>query len=358
MKYFILSFSAVFFLTACSSNQAEKKISDAGIKSSPNYQLALVGKAGLSSTIKLPAQFAAFQEVSIFPKVNGYVKTVLVDLGSRVRKGDLLMELEAPELEQAVAQARERYARAKTDYAISKEHYLRLLEASATAGAISPLDLSISKSKMEADSALSNAEKTNWQIQQTMQGYLQVRAPFSGVITERNTHPGSLVSAEAKDSRPMLELKEISHLRLQVDIPEYLIGTLKEKDTISFYTSAFPGKKMSGRINRKSRNVNTQYRSERIEADVMNEDGILAPGMYADILVYSKGNANGFTVPKSGVIMSTERKYVLVAKSGKISKVDVTTGNESGNLVEAYGNLSAGDSIIVNANDEIKEGKY
>ena len=101
--------------------------------------MACVEKAGLSSTIKLPAQFAAFQEVSIFPKVNGYVKTVLVDIGSRVKKGDLLMELEAPELEQAVSQAREKYARAKTDYAIDKEHYLRLLEASETAGAISPL---------------------------------------------------------------------------------------------------------------------------------------------------------------------------------------------------------------------------
>jgi membrane fusion protein (multidrug efflux system) len=317
----------------------------------------VVEKAGLSSTIKLPAQFAAFQEVSIFPKVNGYVKMVLVDIGSKVKKSDLLMELEAPELEQAVAQAREKYARAKTDYAIDKEHYLRLLEASSTAGAISPLDLSISKSKMEADSALSNAEKTNWQIQQTMQGYLLVRAPFDGVITERNTHPGALVSAEAKDSKPMLELKEIDHLRLQVDIPEYLSGTLKEKDTISFFTSAFPGKKMSGRISRKSMNINSQYRSERIEADVMNKDGQLAPGMYADILIYSKGDASGFTIPKSAVVMSTERKYVLLVKSDRITKVDVSTGNESGKLAEAYGNLNLGDSIILYANDEIKEGE-
>ncbi len=215
-------------------------------KKSANYQLAAVEKTGLSSTIKLPAQFAAYQEVSIFPKVNGYVKTVLVDIGSKVKKGDLLMELEAPELEQAVAQAREKYARTKTDYTIDREHYLRLLEASETAGAVSPLDLSISKSKMESDSALSNSEKSNWQMQQTMQGYLRVTAPFDGVITERNIHPGALVSAEAKESKPMLELKEINHLRLQVDIPENLSGTMKEKDTISFYTSAFPGKKMSG----------------------------------------------------------------------------------------------------------------
>jgi membrane fusion protein (multidrug efflux system) len=358
MKYLIIFISIIIFLTACSSNGADNKSAKAISKTPANYQLATVEKAGLSSTIKLPSQFAAFQEVSIFPKVNGYVKTVLVDIGSRVKKGDLLMELEAPELEQAVAQAREKYARAKTDYTIDKEHYFRLLEASETAGAVSPLDLSISKSKMEADSALSNSEKTNWQMQQTMQGYLRVTAPFDGVITERNTHPGALVSAEAKESKPMLELKEISHLRLQVDIPEYLSGTLKENDTISFYTSAFPGKKMSGRVSRKSMNINSQYRSERIEADVMNKDELLAPGMYADLLIYSKGNASGFTIPKSGVVMSTERKYVLVVKSGRITKVDVTTGNESDNMVEVFGNLNVGDSIIIHANDEIKEGNY
>ena len=120
MKYFIIFISIAFFLTACSSNGADNKSARVISKSSANYQLAAVEKAGLSSTIKLPSQFAAFQEVSIFPKVNGYVKTVLVDIGSRVKKGDLLMELEAPELEQAVAQAREKYARAKTDYTIDK----------------------------------------------------------------------------------------------------------------------------------------------------------------------------------------------------------------------------------------------
>lgn len=358
MKYFVIFISTAFFLTACSSNGADNRSAGENSQAPANYQLAAVEKAGLPSTIKLPAQFAAFQEVSIFPKVNGYVKSVLVDIGSRVKKGDLLMVLEAPELEEAVAQAREKYARAKTDYTINKEHYLRLLEASATAGAISPLDLSISKSKMEADSALSNEEKTNWQMQQTMQNYLKVTAPFEGVITERNTNPGALVSAEVKESKPMLELKEISKLRLQVDIPEYLIGSLKDKDTISFYTSAFPGIKMSGRISRKSMNINSQYRSELVEADVMNKDGLLAPGMYADMLIYSKGNASGFTIPKSGLVMSTERKYVLVVKSGRITKVDVTSGGESGSFVEVFGNLAKGDSVIVHANDEIKEGEY
>ena len=358
MKYFIICISATIFFIACSSNMSEKKAPDENSINARHYKCALVEKTGVASLIKLPGQLAAYQEVSIFPKVNGYVKDVKVDIGTHVKKGQLLMTLEAPELEQSTMQAKEKYARTKADLSIDREHYNRLLEASQTPGAISPLDLSFVKSKMESDSALSNAAKSNWQMQQTMEAYLVVTAPFSGVITERNVHPGALVSAESKDSKPMLELKEISHLRLEVDIPENLSGSMKSGDTISFFTSAFPGKKITGHISRKSMNVNAQFRSERVEADVMNTDELLTPGMYADVVIYSRGNASGFTVPRTSLVTSTERKYVLVERSGRIEKVDVTSGNESGNLVEVFGNLNKSDSVVVNATDEMKAGPY
>ena len=353
---FVILTMAILF-NSCQSAKPEPALEDHSGKKAI-YSWTFVRKSGLSSTVKLPGQLAAYQEVSIFPKVNGYVKNVKVDIGSYVKKGQLLMTLEAPELQQSTMQAREKYARTKADLSIDREHYNRLLEASQTPGAISPLDLSFVKSKMESDSAVSNAAKSNWQMQQTMEAYLVVTAPFSGVITDRNVHPGALVSAESKDSKPMLELKEIGHLRLQVDIPENLAGIIKAGDTLSFYTSSFPGKKITGHVSRKSMNVNAQFRSERVEADVYNADEALSPGMYADILLYSKGNASGFSVPKSSLVTSTERKYVLVGRSGRIQKVDVISGNESGNFVEVYGNLNTTDSLVVNASDEIKEGAY
>ena len=306
--------------------------------------------------IKLPGQLAAYQEVSIFPKVNGYVKNVLVDIGSKVSQGNLLMTLEAPELEEAALQAKERFARSRADFAIDKERFLRLEEAAQTAGAVSPLDLSTIKAKMVADSALCNAEKANWQMQQTMLGYLRVTAPFTGVITERNVHPGALVSASAKD-KPMLELKQVAHLRLQVDIPEAIAANLKDKDTVSFYVSAFPGKKMNGFISRKADNITAEFRSEKMEIDVMNDDGLLSPGMFADVILKSKGNMDALYVPKSAVVTSTERKYVMLVKDSTRTKVDVSTGNETSSKIEIYGNLKVGDRVIANANDEIKEGK-
>jgi RND family efflux transporter MFP subunit len=352
-QFFIIILISSVYLFSCSDKKDPENKTTA--PAAPHYALALAEKKSVEQTMKLPAQLAAYQEVSIFPKVNGYVTTVLVDIGSHVRQGQLLMVLDAPELEQAVMQAKERYARAISDYAINRDNYERLKEAAQTPGAISPMDLESARAKKDADSALGNAEKANWQQQQTMMAYLKVTAPFTGVITVRNVHPGALVSAESKD-KPMLELKEIDHLRLEVDIPESIAASLRNNDTLSFYLSAFPGKEMRGLIARKSMNINAQYRSERVELDVYNKDEILSPGMYADVLFYSKGNPGALSVPKSAVVTSTERKYVLAVRDGKTVKVDVHTGNENDTFIEVTGDLKAGEEVIANANDEIKEG--
>ena len=356
MKYFILFVIVSYSFLSCASHKEEDKKTIAKTNPADKFQLATVDKAGVTEMIKLPGMLTAYEEVSIYPKVNGYVKTVLVDIGSRVSKGTLLMVLEAPEMLQASLQAKERYTRTRSDLALDKEHYQRLLEASKTPGAISPFDLSSIKAKVEADSALSNAEKANWQMQQSLLDYLQVSAPFDGVITERNVHPGALVNTLTKD-KPMLELKQVSHLRLQVDIPEGMAATIRNKDTVSFFTDALPGKKLSGHISRKSENINSEFRSEKMEVDVANTNGLLTPGMYAQVIFHLSGSRDALSVPKSAVVTSTERKYVLVMKNNKIKKVDITTGNESSSRIEVFGLLQAGDQVIVNANDEIGESR-
>jgi membrane fusion protein (multidrug efflux system) len=349
----ILVFIPLVILAACSSDKKNNNDSSDKKNITPQYQFATVQKGGISTTVKLPAQLAAYEEVSIFPKVNGYVKQVLVDIGSHVKQGQLLMTLEDPELIQVTTQAKEKYEKTKSDYLISKENYQRLSEAAQTPGAVSPLDISTAKSTTEATNSLSNAAKADWQMEQTMLSYLNITAPFTGVITARNVHPGALVSAANKNV-PMLELKQESHLRLQVDIPEDIASYLKVDDSVTFFVPALHGKKMAGLVSRKSDNINPQYRTERIELDVMNNDGLLASGMYTDVVFTSTGNANGLSVPKSAVVTSTERKYVIVQRNNKLVKADVSTGNESTDKIEITGSLQAGDKVIINANDEIK----
>jgi membrane fusion protein, multidrug efflux system len=346
---------SILSLSACSSGPAPAPVAPAA-PAAPHFQLVKVSQGGVDESFTLPAQLAAYQEVSIFPKVNGYVKDMLVDVGSHVKSGQLLMVLTAPELDQASMQAEERYARSKSDYTISKEEYERLSEAAQTPGAVSPLQLAAAKAKMQADSSLSNAEKANWGMQQTMSAYLKVYAPFDGVITSRNVHPGALVSAEDKSAVPMLELKQINHLRLQVDIPENIAASLRANDSLEFYLTAFPGKMFKGRIARKADNISRQYRSELVELDVYNADEKLAPGMYANVVYRSKGDAQALVVPRSAVVTSTERKYVIAIRGGQTHKIDVSTGNQSPTNIEVYGTLTPSDSVISNANDEIKEG--
>lgn len=351
---FILAIPAIMLAAGCSDKKADDK-QPVAPPAKPHFQTATVRQQSVEQLMKLPAMLAAFLQVSIFPKVNGYVTSVRVDVGSHVRQGDLLMTLEAPELVQAVVQAKEKYAQAIANYTIDKENYQRLYEASHTPGAISPMDLATDKAKAEADSALANSEKANWQLQQAMMDYLHVTAPFAGVISIRNVHPGALVDASNK-SVPMLELKQVDHLRLQVDIPETISATLRQNDTISFYVAAMPGKRMTARVVRISDNINMQYRTERVEADVYNHDEILAPGMYADVIFDSKGNRNALAVPPGAVVTSTEAKYVIVIRNGKTVKVNVSTGNENNQLVEIVGDVKAGEQVIVPANDEIKDG--
>ena len=135
-----------------------------------------------------------------------------------------------------------------------------------------------------------------------------------------------------------------------------IAAQLKNKDTVSFYVSAYPGKKMIANISRKAMNISTQLHSEKIEMDVWNKEETLSPGMYADVMLYSKGSVQAYTVVKTAVVTSTERKYVISVRGNKAVKVDVVTGNETSDKVEIFGNLEDGDTIVINANDEIKEG--
>lgn len=355
MNYKIIISSAfiTILLANCKGEEKKKKVL---AETKQSIETAVVEKASFSENIKLPAQLLAYQEVSIYPKVNGYVKNVLVDIGSFVKQGQLLMVLEAPELQQLSLQAKEKYARTMSDFAISKERYMRLKQASLTEGAVSPLDLAVAKAKGDADSTLARAEKANWDMQEIMQGYLRVTAPFSGIITERNVHPGALVSAVTKD-KPMLELKEIQHLRLAVDVPEALAATLKLDDEVSFYLSSSPGKPMTARISRMSHNLNLQYRSEKIELDVPNANTELSSGMYADVVFKSKPMPNALSVPKSAIVTNDKSKYVMLLKDNKTVKADVVAGIETGNKIQVYGPLTEGDKVVINPDAGMEEGR-
>lgn len=359
-KVFNISATVILFSLAfasCSSNR-----SDPSEKKSPGvkYSLCTVKMQELGTTLRLPAQLNPFYEVSIYPRVTGYIKTLPVDIGSIVKQGQLLMEMEAPDVEQNSLSAQERYIKVQATYRASKDNYYRLLNTSKTAGAVSPNDLQAAQSKMQSDSALCNSEKANWMAMESMKDYLTVRAPFDGTITQRNVHPGALVTTgngNKTEMTPLLELQQISKLRLQVKVPETFATQLEDGQSVSFTVDALPGKTFTGTISRQANSLDDKYRSEAFEIDVINSNNLLMPGMYAEVLLPLKGHPNANVVPQSALVISTERKYVIRVQNNKASLVDVTTGNEANGMIEIFGEIKAGDFVIEKANDEIKQNE-
>jgi membrane fusion protein (multidrug efflux system) len=343
-------------LYACS--QTEKPV-DLTIKTSnetSKYEIGHVTANPLSSYVKLPGQLKPFEEVNIYAKVNGFVEEVLADRGTRVKKGQVLVKLIAPEMESQVQLATSKFVQAQENAVASKEKYRRLKEAAKEAGAVAPLDLDNALARMKADDAIVMAEKSNVDVMNDIKGYLIITAPFDGVIIQRNISAGALVGPGSKSNDlPMLVLQHLQKLRLEVFIPEAYVDQVDLKRPVSFVFTSMPEKEHEARISR-SANALTSMRSEAIEIDIQNNKQLLKPGMYAEVKVPLLSAAKSLLIPNNAIVRSTERQYVITVKNGKARFADIKEGLKTSDSTEVFGNLTGGDEILLHATDEIKEG--
>ncbi|WP_143310880.1 efflux RND transporter periplasmic adaptor subunit [Chitinophaga vietnamensis] len=353
-KYQLLFAATAISIAACHSAAMPEKKKEAATQ---QYQLARAVKRPLSGSIQLPGVLEAYEKVSIYPRVNGFVKSITVDRGSRVKKGQVLLQLEAPEITQQYFAAQSKYIQAKAMFAASKDNYERTVATAETPGTISAHDLELAKARMLADSALMNSEKANFNAMEATRSYLTVTAPFDGVITERNIHPGALVGPNTKvDDKPMLMLEQEDRLRLVLQVPEMYSAQLMQRSAVNFEVNALPGSSFTGNITRQAGTLNDKYRSEAVEIDVPNSKHQLKPGMYAEVTIPVDGSAQALVVPSTAVVMSTEKKYVIVVKDHHARWVDIQEGNHHNDSTEVFGRLEEKDQVIVNASDEIRDG--
>jgi membrane fusion protein (multidrug efflux system) len=310
--------------------------------------------------------------VAVYPKVTGFIKTIRVDRGSRVRAGELMAELEAPELlaQRAEAESKLQAAQSQLSAARSKADadastYDKLKAASATPGVVAGNDVVLAQKASEADqSQIAAAQQTAEAARQALQSitqmedYLRVTAPFDGVVSERNVHPGALVgpNSGAGAAMPMLRLVQNTRLRLVVPVPEAYIAGVKDGAMISFTVPAYPGRTFSGRIARIAGDVNEQTRTMAVELDVMNRDDALISGTFCQVAWPVHRLMPSLFVPAGAVASTTDRTFVVRIRNGKTEWVDVQTGLTSGPLVEVFGGLHQGDVIAARGTDEIKPG--
>ncbi len=331
-------------------------------------ELVPVVSKPLSRTADLPGEFEPYQMTALHARVAGFVERVLVDRGSAVKQGQLLAELSAPEMAARIAEAAARVPAAESDRLqaeaqlaaaqITLEH---LRKAAETPGAIAGNEVALAEKQVDAARALVASRHQAIGVAQaavkaleTLQEYLKITAPFDGVITDRLVHPGALVGPGADTA--LLVIQQVSRLRLAVAVPETDIGGIATGAKVEFTVPAFPGRVYSGTVARLAHALDPKTRTMPVELDVQNRDGSLAPGMYPSVKWPVRRGRASLLVPKTSVVTTAERTFVVRARDGKAEWVDVRKGVADGDNIEVMGNLQPGDKVVKRTTDELRDG--
>jgi RND family efflux transporter MFP subunit len=326
----------------------------------------------LQTTIALPAQLTPYEQVDIYPKVTGFVQTVTVDRGSRVQQGQLLVRLTAPELnsqrsqaEAAVRAAQSQLATAQAKLASDNGTYLHMVAASKTPGVLAENDVAVANQTVSADKGLVDAAEQDVaaardalrSISQT-ESYLTITAPFEGIVTTRNLHPGALIGPASGNggAQPILQIVDDKRLRLVVPIPEAQVGNMKIGQLVSFTVPAYPGQSFKAPVQRISREVDEKSRTMPVELDVQNRDGRLSPGSFTTVSWPLERGYPTMFVPSSAVTNDQQHTFVIRVRNSKAEWVTVQTGQTVDGDIEVFGDLASGDQVVKTASDAIHSG--
>jgi len=345
-------------ITGCKNSPARDEQKAASKPAESGITKITLKKDTLEARLTIPGELMAYQQVDLYAKVTGFVKEMKVDIGSKVKEGQVLITLEAPEMMSQLSAAQSRLKSQEALFTASQANYNRLVETSKTPGTISPNDLEQAEAKKNSDNANLEAARAGYKEVNDIKSYLIIRAPFDGTITARNVNVGAYVGPSGKGSEfPVLILQQQAKLRLVISIPESHGGYFKQGDEVTFRVRSMPSENFKAKLARLSGALDLRLRSQRAEADIDNTDGKLLAGTVADVSTTLHSSANSFIVPKSAVVSSAEGVYVIRVANGKAEHVTVKKGLDTNDMVEVFGDLSENDTLLKKASDEIKVGQ-
>lgn len=356
---------ACALLLGCSGGNSQ---SAPQVSSPPTVVVTAVKSQLLHTMIPLPAQIKAYESVDVFPKESGFITAIPVDRGSRVKAGQLLVKLSAPELvaqrtqaEAGVNAAQSQVLAAKAKLAADQTTYLHLKNAALTPGVVAENDLAVAEQTTASDQAQVQAAQENavaarqrLKSVSELESYLEIRAPFDGVVTERNLHPGALVGpSTGAGAQPILRLESIGRARLVIDVPEdYAIG-IREGQQVKFTADSIPGKTFHAPIARISDAIDERTRTMTVELGISSEPQ-LVPGMFVTVQWPVQRTAPTFFVPATAIANDLQRTFVVCVEDGKIEWIDIKPGVTAGNSIEVFGDLHPGDLVAIRGTDELK----
>lgn len=360
MRTFIYSVfiaGVVLFQSCAAKNEKEGKIETKEKQTaSPSYKVVAVISNRPDFSITLPGELKPYEQVSIYPKIKGFIKKIYVDRGSYVEKGQVLAQLEAPEIGEQYSARQSTSGNALQKYLFSKQTYNRLKEASKKNGAVATIELERAYAQLLGDSAAYKSSQSEASASGQMKNYLTITAPFSGVITGRFISNGALVGDNGGKAEPLFQLEQQNRLRLTVAIPEQQAQSLPAGTKATFTVVDLPGKTFTVNLSRNSGALDVASRSVIAEFDVHNPGTELRAGQFAKVNIQLMRAQPTLWVPVTSVVKAQSGVFVLKVENQITKRIPVQIGASKDSLTEVFGNLQAGDTILQKGSEEIKEG--
>ncbi len=354
MKHIISLSIVVCMAVSCKDNSKSKETTGTTTTAMDTVPVFILHDTSVAKSVELPAELLPYEQSQLFARVQGYVKDMKVDLGDRVRRGQTLALIEAPELNTKQAEYQSAIEAAKAKYMSSNDMYERLSKASKanTPGIVAPVELTRARNQMAADKASYESARQLAQSYKQVAGLLVIRAPFDGIITSRNADRGTLVG----NNQVVLTVQNNRTLRLRIAVPELYNASNTATKQASFRVDAFPEKLFTATLSRKSGTIDPTTRTEQWEYKFDNKNNELKSGSFAYVKLNMERAGNSFIVAPGAIATNQERKFVIKIKDGKAEWVDVRQGMSTDKGIEIFGNLSNGDTLVVRATDERKPG--
>ena len=307
--------------------------------------------------LALPGNVQAFTDTPIYSRTNGYLKKWYFDIGSHGRKGDLLAEIETPEIDQQLDQSRAEMERmqANADLAgVTSNRWQALLAKHA----VSQQEADQTRANFIAAQAAVDASRANVRRLEQLQSYERIIAPFDGIITARNTDIGDLIDAGSGSANPreLFHMDATHKLRVYVAVPEVDSDSIHDGDSATLTQDSNPDVKIPGTIVRNANAIDHSTRTLNVEVDVDNSKGVLRPGAYVFVHFNLPAIGNTVTVPSNTLLFRAEGLRVGVLRGDRVQLVPVRIGHDFGNSVEITSGLTIADDVILDPPDSLASG--
>jgi RND family efflux transporter MFP subunit len=314
--------------------------------------------ASATQELVLPGNTQPLIDSPIYARTNGYLRKWYFDIGSQVKAGQLLAEIETPEVDHQLQQARADLETAQANYNLSKITAERMVNLEKK-GAVARQDTDNVVSDMNAKKATVDANTANVKRLEDLQSYEKIYAPFDGVITARNTDIGDLINSGSGSSngKELFHISATNRLRIFISVPEDSEQAAQNGAPVSLTLNEFPGRTFKGTVVRNSNSIDLASRTLLVEVDVDNPTGELLPGAYVSVhLKYTGPSAEALTIPVTTVLFRSEGLRAAVVRDGRAELVPITVGRDFGDSLEVLAGLRPQESLILNPPDSLISG--